>query len=74
MTTHRDGLRVLEHLLGHLVLVLLARDNQDTLESVSLLSESEEDNLGPCCECRNDTLRPLDAHLEVACCAFALGR
>ena len=43
---HRDGLGKLEHLLGHLVLILLARNDQDTLEGVHLLSESEEDDLG----------------------------
>lgn len=44
--TDRYSLRILQHLLRHLVLILISRDDQDTLEGVGLLSESQEDNFG----------------------------
>lgn len=47
--TYRDKGSVLEHLLGHLVLVTLFGNDKDTLEGVCLLTESEKDNLGSYC-------------------------
>lgn len=47
--TYRDKSSVLEHLLGYLVLVALFGNDEDTLEGVGLLSESEKDNLGSYC-------------------------
>lgn len=45
--THRNTLRVLEHLLRDLVgVVLLGGHDQDTLEGLGLLTEHEEHNLG----------------------------
>jgi hypothetical protein len=43
--TNRNSLSELEHLLGHLVLVLFSGDDQHTLKGVGLLTQSEEDNL-----------------------------
>lgn len=48
METYRNKRSVLEHLLGYLMLITLFGSDEDTLESVGLLSESEKDDLGSC--------------------------
>lgn len=45
---YRNGLGKLEHLFRDLMLILLARNDQNSLQSLSLLSESEKDNFGAC--------------------------
>lgn len=42
---HRNGLGELEHLLGHLVFIFVSSDDHDTLQSLDLLPECQEDNL-----------------------------
>jgi len=44
--TYGDTLSKLEHLLRHLILILLSASDQNTLQSLRLLPELQEHNLG----------------------------
>lgn len=70
----RNGLRKFQHLLRDLMLVVLFREEQHTLESVDLLTEGEENDLGTCMSSISTLFRPQRAHPEAACCAVERGK
>jgi len=51
--TDRNGLGKLEHLLRHLMLVLLSRDHKYALHGMCLLPEAEEDDFCPYVQARS---------------------